>query len=163
MDNDFALLFDAIKGPRDLAEVLHLALATGRKVYITGKSIRHDHNKVKGLIDSWKPGFRNNPKINNLEYEEDYFSQIYKLRKKGYTIVGTSPNTGQSLFETDFSKEKQVIVFGTETSGLNKEKMAKVDYTIRVPMQNNTRFYTLATVTPIIVYEIMRQKGLLKK
>jgi len=68
MVNDFKLLFDTIKDPRDLAEVLHLAIATGREVDITGKSIRHDHKKVAGIIGSWKPGFKDMPMIFFQEY-----------------------------------------------------------------------------------------------
>ncbi len=161
MTNDFCLLFDTIKDPRDLAEVLHLSIATNRKVNITGNSIRHDHPKVVGIIDSWKPGFKEKPRLDNVSYAQDYFEKIVKLKEKGYKIIGTTPNSGPSLFETDLSKGKQVIVFGTEVGGLSKEKMSVLDGIIRVPMQNKTRFYTLRTVVPIIVYEIMRQKGFL--
>jgi len=163
MVTDFRLLFDTIKDPRDMAEALHLAIATGRKVDITGNSIRHDHRKVSGLIDSWKPGFKQDPKMSNVEYTQDYFSRVEALKRQGYKVIGTTPNSGPSLFETDLSKGKQAIVFGTEVGGISKKKMAVLDGIVRVPMVGNTKFYTLRTVVPIIVHEIMRQKGMLGK
>jgi hypothetical protein len=163
MGTDFRLLFDTIKDPRDLAEVLHLAIATNRQVDITGKSIRHDHKKVAGVIGSWKPGFKQNPQMAGVEYADDFFSKVSALKRQGYKIIGTTPNSGPSLFETDLSRGKQAIVFGTEVGGLSKKKMEVLDGIIRVPMQGGTRFYTLRTVVPVIVHEIMRQKGMLGK
>jgi len=41
--------------------------------------------------------------------------------------------------------------------------MAVLDGVVRVPMQGATRFYTLRTIVPVIVHELMRQKGMLGK
>ena len=153
------ILVDTIKDPRDLAELVHLSIATNLQVDITGNSIRHDHPKVAGIIDSWFPGFRKNPQLAHVNYSQDFFSRVEELKKQGYEIVGTSPNYGESIFQTNLSKGKQVVVFGTEVGGLSKVKMKTIDKVVRVPMLNNTRFYTLRAVVPVIVHEILRQKG----
>ena len=163
MKKDFVILLDTVKDPRDLAEITHLAIATDQELIITGKSIKHDHPKVVGIIDSWKPRFKEKPKLKNVKYFDNYFSTIEKLKKQGYEIIGTTPNSGKSLYQTNLSKGKQIIVFGTETGGLSKQKKAVLDYLITVPMKNQTRFYTLKTIVPIVVHEILRQKGFFRK
>ncbi|MDD4984055.1 MAG: TrmH family RNA methyltransferase [Candidatus ainarchaeum sp.] len=158
-DTDLRILVDTIKDPRDLAELVHLSIATNRTLDITGKSIRHDHPKVSGIISSWFPEFKSSSPSININYTDDFFDKVKALKKAGYTIVGTSPNFGQSIFKTDFSKGKYVIVFGTEVGGLSKAKIAALDNIVSVPMLNQTKFYTLHTVIPVVVHEILRQKG----
>jgi tRNA(Leu) C34 or U34 (ribose-2'-O)-methylase TrmL len=162
-ENDLRIIVDTIRDPRDLAELVHLAIATNREVDVTGNSIRYDHPKVAGIIGSWKPEFREKPQLDTVKYASDFFAKVNELRSRGYTVVGTSPNFGDSLFETDFSRGKQAIVFGTEVGGLSKQKVAALDKIVKVPMLNGTRFYTLRTVIPIIVHEILRQKGFFGK
>jgi tRNA(Leu) C34 or U34 (ribose-2'-O)-methylase TrmL len=162
-NNELLLLVDTIKDPRDMAELVHLALATNRCVEITGNSLTHTHPKVSRIISSWKPDYLQNQGASKINYSNDYFQKINHLKKEGYTIIGTSPNKGESLFETNFSKGKHVAVFGTEVGGLSREKIKAVDKMVRVPMLNETRFYTLRTIIPIVVHEILRQKGLFGK
>lgn len=157
--NNLRILIDSIRDSRDLAEIIHLAIATGRKADITGNSILLEHSKAIGLIDSWKPGFREKPEIANVSYSQNFFERIKELKKQGFEIIGTSPSKGNSIFKTDLSKGKQVIVFGTETGGLGKAKLSAMNRIVRVPMLNKTRFYTLRTIVPIIVHEALRQKG----
>jgi len=162
-DVDLRILADTIKDPRDLAELVHLSIATNRAVYITGKSIRHDHPKVSGIISSWFPDFKFSSPSIDINYTNDFFACVKSLKDAGYSVIGTSPNFGKSIFETDLSKGKHVVVFGTEVGGLSKAKIAALDSVVRVPMLNQTKFYTLHTVIPIIVHEVLRQKGFFDK
>ena len=157
--NDLRLLVDTIKDPRDMAELVHLVLATNQNVEVTGNSITHSHPKVAGQVNSWKPGFRQSPTMTHVHYSQSYLDKVRQLKAEGYIIVGTSPNHGSSIFETDLSKGRHVLVFGTEVGGLSREKMAVVDKMVKVPMLNETRFYTLRVIIPIIVHEVLRQKG----
>ncbi|MFH0970888.1 MAG: TrmH family RNA methyltransferase [Candidatus Diapherotrites archaeon] len=161
--NDARILVDTIKDPRDMAEIIHLAIATNREVDVTGNSISHTHPKVLRQIDAWKPGFRKNPSVSNVHYEHNFFDRIKYLKSIGYTIIGTSPHFGESLFHTNFAKGNQLIVFGTEVGGLSKEKMAVMEKIVNVPMLNQTRFYTLRTILPIVIHEVLRQKGFFGK
>lgn len=160
---DLRILVDTIKDPRDFAELVHLAMATDRTVDVTGNSIHHAHPKVAGVINSWKPGFREHPELARVHYSQDFFERVKALKAQGYQVIGTSPNFGDSLFESNFSKGKQVVVFGTEVGGLSKAKIGVLDKVVRVPMTGETRFYTLRTVIPVVVHEMLRQKGFFGK
>ena len=141
--------------------MIHLGLAAGVEIELTGNSLSPTHLKVINIIDSWINNFRDNQTLEHVSIHSDFEKRIKALKKQGYEIIGTSPNTGENLFSADFSKGKQVIVFGTETTGLSKEKMSLLDKTLKVPMQNNTKFFTISAIAPVFTYEALRQKKLI--
>jgi hypothetical protein len=161
MNKKVVLLFDSLRDPRDLAEMIHLGLAADLSIELTGSSLPPTHQKVINIVDSWIQDFRDNQELDHVLVHSDFTKRINALKKQGYKIVGTSPNVKKSLFETDFSTGKHVIVFGTETSGLSKEKMALMDEIVCVPMKNKTKFFTIKGIAPVFAFEVLRQKKLI--
>lgn len=161
MQKDLILLFDSIRDPRDIAEVIHLGLAADIQIEFTGSSIPHNHHKVISILDSWIIGFKKNPDFSHVKTNDDFAKRIKHFKKQGYEIIGTSSQKGENIFSADLSKRKQVIVFGTETSGLSEAKMLLMDKMLRVPMKNGTKFFTLRAVAPVFAFEVLRQKKLI--
>ena len=160
MNKKLILLFDSLRDPRDLAEMIHLGLAEDLDLELTGSSLPPTHQKVINIIDSWITDFRDNPQLEHVSVHSDFVKRVSALKKQGYVIVGTSPNSKKSLFEYDFSVGKHVIVFGTETTGLSKEKMALMDEMLCVPMKNKTKFFTIRAIAPVFAFEALKQKKL---
>jgi len=161
MNEKLILLFDSIRDPRDIAEVIHLGLALDIGIEFTGSSLYPEHPKVVNIINSWIPGFIDNKKLSHVSIHHDFSKRINVLKKNGYSIIGTASNANKSLGSADFSKGKQVIVFGTESSGLSKEKIAQVDEMLCVPMKNGTSFFTIRAIAPVFAFEALRQKKLI--
>ena len=161
MQKKLVLLFDSLRDPRDLAQMIHLGLAADVEIELTGSSIAPTHQKVINIIDSWVLNFRDNQKLAHVKVHSDFEKRIIALKKQGYKIIGTSPDAGENFFDCDFSKGKNVIVFGTETSGLSKEKMSLMDKMVKVPMKNGTKFFTISTIAPVFAYSALKQKGLI--
>ena len=156
------LLFDSLRDPRDVANVIHLGLAAGVRVELTGSSLAPTHPKVLNILTSWLAGFGGAPRLSHVKQSQDFFARVKALKKQGFVLVGTSSTAAAtSIFESDLSKGKHVIVFGTETSGLSAEKLAQMDLVVRVPMLNSTNFFTISAVAPLICYEVLRQKKLI--
>lgn len=155
------LVFDCIRDPRDLANMIHLAIATNTKIVLTGNSLSPTHYKVINILKSWIKEINEKEIMKIVKIEQDYFKFIKKIKKEKYKTYGTSPNIGQNLFEKDLSKKNHAIIFGTESSGLTKEKMNSLDGILKIPMKNNTKFFTLTAIAPTITYEILRQKKLI--
>lgn len=155
------LVFDCLKDPRDMANIIHLSLATNTKVILTGNSLPKNHYKVLKILNSWIPNISEKEIEKKVKNEMDFFKCIEKLKKNKYTIYGTSPNFGENFYKKDFRKLKHAIIFGTESSGLSKEKITKMEEIVQIPMKNNTRFYTITTIAPAITLEILRQKKLI--
>jgi hypothetical protein len=161
MQNRVILLFDSLRDPRDLAQMIHLGLAAETKIELTGSSLPPEHNKVINIIESWIPNFRDEQKLSHVSIHKDFSKRILALKKQGYKIIGTASNAKKTLFETNLSRGKHCIVFGTESSGLSKEKLSLMDEIICVPMKNNTRFFTIGTIAPVFLFEALRQKELI--
>lgn len=160
------LVFDCLRDPRDLAQIIHLSIATNTKIILTGNSLSQNHYKVINILKSWVPkfnekGFNEKSISKTVLIEPDYFKCVEKLKKEGFVVFGTSSNTGKNLFSSSLSKGKHAIVFGTETSGLSKSKIAVLDGLLCVPMKNNTSFFTISVIAPVICFEVLRQKKLI--
>ncbi len=158
---DVLLLFDALRDPRDMAQMIHLAIAAGVKIELSGNSISPNHPKVINIVDSWILGFKKSPNLSMIENKGDYFLRVEELKKKGYAVLGTSSNFGENIYKSDISKGKHAIVFGTETSGLSREKASVLDGVIKVPMKSPAKFFTICVVAPVILFEALRQKKLI--
>lgn len=157
---EVVLVCDALRDPRDLAQMVHLSLATNTKLFLTGSSLFPLHPKVIGILDSWIPGFKQKPNLKKVVVFEGLEECVAFLRKKGFEVLGTSPSVGKNFFSTNLGKGKTAIVFGTETSGLSDAKMKLMGGMLRIPMQGGTRFYTLSAIAPVFAYEALRQKKL---
>ena len=146
------LLFDAIRSPADIANMIQLGMALDAKLYMTGNSIPHTNPKISGKLRSWH--IQTDP---NIEYNDSYHNMIETLRKQGRTLIGTSPRATKNFYDLDLSKINPVFVFGTETSGLSAEKQGHLDEMVFMPMSKNLDFMTLSVVVPAIAYDLHRQ------
>lgn len=161
------LLFDSIRDPRDIAEVIHLGLAAGIGIEFCGNSIEPTHYKVTGILNSWMPGFKEHPQLGHVKVVPDFAKRIRQLKKLEYEIIGTTSHKSleskkcENLFESNLSKGKQVIIFGTESSGLSESKIGLTDRMLCVPMKNNTKFFTIRAIAPVFAFEALRQKKLI--
>lgn len=156
------LVFDCLRAPYDWANILQAVIATGNcELYITGNSIRHDHKKIINKVKSWSKKITKEGlpplKINYFSY---FTECAVKLKKQGIKLIGTSSYAKKSFYELDLKNDNFAIVFGTEISGLIKEKIALLDDMVKLPMSDNLDFMTLSVVVPVIIYEAKRQEGL---
>jgi TrmH family RNA methyltransferase len=153
MEKRIGLLFDCLRAPYDASHIIQVVLAVGNcDLYISGNSINLNHKKIISKVKSW--GIYSYP---NAELFEDLDFASQELHNRGRYLIGTSPHAKKSIFDLDLSEGKSVFIFGTESGGLSKEKISKLDELISVPATEEVPFLTLPTVVPIIAYEYYRQ------
>jgi len=159
MNKNVILVLDAIKDPQDMAQVIHFAISQDLHIIITGKSIPPWHINVSNIISSWLAGYQSDSGLlkKHVSVKTDYFKCMEKLKKDGYKLIGTSPNFGENLFTHSFGTDKVALIFGTESSGLSREKTNVLDGNVCVPMLNDTQFYTIGLIAPAIAFEAIRQ------
>lgn len=75
------------------------------------------------------------------------------LRRKGYSIVATSPHEGTLLQDFDIS-QKAAFFFGKETTGLSGEVLEQADHFIRIPMYGFTESLNLSVSASIILQDL---------
>jgi tRNA G18 (ribose-2'-O)-methylase SpoU len=155
------LVYDCIMAPFDIANILQVALAIGDcALYFTGNCVRHDHPKVISRISSWSSKIRKMGYPNfNIYYYATLEELAVEFKRDQILLIGTSPTAEKSFYDVNFKNNEFAIVFGQEITGLSKHKIPLMEEIVKIPMNEDIDFMTLSVATPIVAYEIARQKG----
>lgn len=145
------LLFDSLRSPYDIANIIQVAIALDCDIYTSGSCIDFNNKKIVGKVNSWKA--TTYPNIIHFDKIEDAINVLHSQGKKVY---GTSPHATSDFYEIDAVSEDVVIAFGTESTGLSKHAMEMMDGVTTLPMQN-LGFLTLSVAVSAIAYELNRQ------
>ena len=146
------LMFDAIRSPADIANIIQLAIALDAQIYVTGNSVSHKIPKISGKLKSWH--IKKEPQV---IYNSSYYDMINILKNSGKFLIGTSPRATKNYYDLDLSNIEPVFVFGTETSGLSIDKQKCLNEMVVMPMSSNLDFMTLSVVVPALAYDLYRQ------
>lgn len=76
---------------------------------------------------------------------------IDALKKEGYRIIATTPNTDSCLLHDFEIEEKTVLFFGTERDGLSKEVMNGSDGFLKIPMTGFTESLNISVSAAIML------------
>jgi tRNA(Leu) C34 or U34 (ribose-2'-O)-methylase TrmL len=131
------LLFDIIRSPYDMAHIVQIAESIDCVVYTSGKnSLSFNIPKVMTKVKSWniKGDF-------DAIHYESFEEAIKDLKAKGKYIIGTSGETDKIFYDVKLpTNQDVVIVFGTETTGLTREKQRLLDEVVKLPMDRQYHF-----------------------
>lgn len=145
------LLFDSLRNPYDIANIIQVAIALDCVIYTSGNCIDFNNKKIVGKVNSWKA--TTYPKIIHFDKIEDAINELHEQGKK---IYGTSPHAIDDFYNINVIDEDVVIAFGTEITGLSKKAMDMMDGVTVLPMQNLS-FLTLSVAVSAVAYELNRQ------
>lgn len=139
--------------PPNTGNIARLCGATGTILHLVGKlGFSTDDRQLKRAgLDYWS------------EVEIHYWKDIEELQRAypGIRMVCTSARRGRP--HTSFRYlPGDMLVFGKETQGLPEELLAdNPDTTVRIPIPGKVRSLNLSTAAGIVLYEAMRQTGVL--
>ncbi len=86
--------------------------------------------------------------------EETKANAFAQLKKKGYRLIGTSPNPKyQSLSEISVD-QKTALVFGTEETGISEFAIEQMDDFVHIPMVGFTESFNISVSAAICLYEL---------
>lgn len=140
--------------PPNTGNIARLCAATGTRLHLVGKlgfSTDDRYLKRAGL-DYWESV--------DLHYWQDL--DDLKTHSPGSCFYYLSTKVSRSYLEIAF-KPGDFIVFGKETKGLPEELLAaNPDASITIPMPaGKVRSLNLSTSAGIVLYEALRQNGIL--
>lgn len=150
------IVFEDIHDPHNAAAVLRTADSFGiQKVCFIFKNQEKFNPKKVGKSAS--------SSANKWLSFETYGSAtecFKKLKKQGYTVIGTVLNEkAKSLLKTNFKTPKVALVFGNEHSGLSEEAIKLCDSLMYFPMQGFVQSMNLSVTAAICMYEMFRQRN----
>lgn len=145
-------LYDCIRSPFDIAQIIQMREKTDIEVVTSRASLPYNHQKVLQKC-SIKKNIKEIKNYNNLEELLGFY------KDNNYVLIGTSPASTTSLFDLNLKGKNVVFVYGNETSGLPNNVQKMMDQMIILPMNNeNLSFMTLPVVTGAITAEVYREK-----
>jgi tRNA (guanosine-2'-O-)-methyltransferase len=79
---------------------------------------------------------------------------INDLKKKGYTIIGTSPHENTHHLQDLDINEKTAFLLGSERHGLSKKAMRLCDGFMKIPMVGFTESLNLSNCAAVILQQV---------
>ncbi len=146
---DRIVLLENIQNPSNLGSIFRSCDALGvNMVAISTESC--DLYSPKVLRGSMGAVFRL-----NLVEAQDMLEFAKNLKRYGFKVYGTVPDSNAlKLGDTKF-KEKCAIVFGNEGSGLTKEMIDVCDFKLTIPMNELSESLNVSVAAGISIWEIM--------
>jgi tRNA (guanosine-2'-O-)-methyltransferase len=97
--------------------------------------------------------------VNRYNKEENNTVETLRnLKSQGYRIIATSPHPGgYELDETDLSKGKAAIVFGTEMHGISDLVREEADEFVKIPMVGFVESFNISASCAIVLYTLTRK------
>ncbi|MEI8355098.1 MAG: tRNA (cytidine(34)-2'-O)-methyltransferase [Deltaproteobacteria bacterium] len=140
--------------PPNTGNIARLCGATSTVLHLVGKlGFSTDDRMLKRAgLDYWS------------EVEIYYWQDLEQLQENYPTgrFFFTSKKAEKSYLDAEF-REGDFIVFGKETKGLPDELIQKNrERAIRIPILGRVRSLNLSTSAGIILYEALRQTGILR-
>jgi tRNA G18 (ribose-2'-O)-methylase SpoU len=89
----------------------------------------------------------------------DLAQQLAELKQKyGIRIVAAHPAGNAQIHSVDL-KRGVLMVFGNEGHGLSERILKEADYSVSIPMSNNTDSLNVASAIAVFLYEAARQRN----
>jgi tRNA (guanosine-2'-O-)-methyltransferase len=86
---------------------------------------------------------------------KDTRSCLMQLKKRGYTLVATTPHEkGKSLADFELL-QKTAFIFGTEVTGISDEAIAMADEFVTIPMFGFTESFNISVAVGIILHQMI--------
>lgn len=84
---------------------------------------------------------------------------IKDLKKDGVWIVGADADSRQTVYEQDLKNLDLALVVGSEGRGLSKSVMESCDFLVSIPKSGKVSSLNASVAAGIILYDIVRQRG----
>ena len=144
--------------PQNTGSIARLAAATRTRLHLVGPlgfSLEDRYLKRAGL-DYW-------PLVDLRAYQDwDEFALVHQAATESPNFKCFSTHAERTYLQAEF-KPDDFLVFGSETKGLGREFLeARRESAYRIPIfERGVRSLNLANAVSIVVYEALRQTGLL--
>jgi 23S rRNA (guanosine2251-2'-O)-methyltransferase len=145
------LVLDSVQDPHNLGALVRTAYCAGchgvvlpkdRSASLTPAAIKASAGAAVHIPVA---------RVTNLAYALD------RLRQCGIWIIGTSPESAQDIFETEFDLDL-ALVMGGEEKGLRPIVRKRCHAMVRIPMAGHISSLNVSVAAGVILFEILRQR-----
>lgn len=140
------LILDAIQDPGNLGTIIRSAVAFNFGTIILSQDTVDAYNS-KTIRASQGMIFSSNILVT------DIVSEIRKLKKDGYQIIGTKVDNGKDIKEVS-KNDKLALVMGNEGNGVSEDVLALCDEYAHIKMNRDCESLNVGVATSIMLYEL---------
>lgn len=149
------LVLDQVEDPRNLGAIIRSAAASG----VTGIVIQTRRScGLTSAVFSASAGTVAHVKVSEVP---NIKNALRTYKDEGYQIVGTDASSRQLYWDVNYSINT-VFVMGSEGKGLRKTVRDLCDVVVKIPMDKRVPSLNVSVATGILLYEVLRQKNLVK-
>ena len=150
--NPFLVVVEGAEKPGNVGAILRTADAAGVDglILCAGGTDLHNPNVIRASL-----GTRFTVPVAEAPTEE----VIVWLKRRGISAVAATPGATTVYTKTDLTGPL-AIVTGSEAEGLSAEWLAAAAATVTIPMYGVADSLNLATSTALLLYEVVRQRGM---
>ena len=147
---DIIVALDGIQDPGNLGTILRTVDSVGLNQILVSKDTADCYNP-KVVRSTMGAIFR----VKVIECE-DLEKTLKEMKKHKYSILTTSLQTENSIYDIKYKKD--VIVIGNEANGVTEKIQNLADKKVKIPMLGKTESLNASVATGVILYEYVRQK-----
>ena len=149
-NQDIIIALDGIQDPGNLGTILRTVDSVGLNQILVSKDTADCYNP-KVVRSTMGAIFR----VKVIECE-DLANTLKEIKKHKFSILTTSLQTENSIYDVEYKKD--VIVIGNEANGVTEKIQNLADKKVKIPMLGKTESLNASVATGVILYEYVRQK-----
>lgn len=152
----FIIILDEISDPHNFGAILRSADAVGAHGVIIPK------RRAIGLTSAVSKAAAGAVEYVPVSRVTNIAQTIEYLKKNNIWVVGTDSTGERAFFESDL-KGPIALVVGSEGEGMGKLIREKCDFVVNIPMLGQISSLNASVAAAIVMYEILKQRGIPKK
>jgi len=149
----FIILLDEITDTQNLGSILRTANAVGAHGVVIPK------RRAAGLTTAVAKASAGAVEYVPVARVTNIVQTIEYLKRKNIWVAGTDASGQKSFYEADL-KGPIALVIGSEGEGMGKLIREKCDFVVNIPMKGQISSLNAAVAGAIVMYEILKQRGL---
>lgn len=152
----FIIILDEISDPHNFGAILRSADAVGAHGVIIPK------RRAIGLTSAVSKAAAGAVEYVPVSRVTNIAQTIEYLKKNNIWVIGTDSTGERAFFESDL-KGPIALVVGSEGEGMGKLIREKCDFVVNIPMLGQISSLNASVAAAIVMYEILKQRGIPKK
>jgi 23S rRNA (guanosine2251-2'-O)-methyltransferase len=150
------LLLDNITDVRNFGAIARTAECTGIDAIVipTGNSVSVTADAIKTSAGA----------LSRIPVckEDNLADTVYLLQQMGIKVIAASEKASENLYDEDFTCPVAIII-GSEDKGISNKILKISDKLVKIPILGEIASLNVSVASAVIVYEIIRQRGVFSK
>ena len=152
-ESPFILILDGIEDPQNFGAILRTAEAAGVDGVVIRKARQVPVTETVIKVSTGAVNFVPVARVPNIA------EAIRFLKNESVTVFGAEID-GKRLYNQADYRSGVAFVVGSEGQGLSRLVKERCDELVRIPMRGKINSLNASVATGIVLYEVLRQRGL---